>query len=128
MEKTPLERKHLGADELSGWRLAVYIVIFEADTRLGKAFDVGLILAIILSVAAVMAESVAGVRADFRGLAAVRCSHGCRCEADGVTSRFIYQMYSAARRSTSGQGSSTTMAPPIVPMPPLGMVSPVGLS
>jgi len=65
--KNPLERKYLGADELSGWRLAVYVVIFEADTRWGKAFDVGLIVAILLSVLAVMLESVAGIRGRFGG-------------------------------------------------------------
>jgi voltage-gated potassium channel len=65
MQQNPLERKHLGADSLGGWRLAVYVVIFEADTRWGKTFDVGLIVAIMLSVLAVIAESVSGVRADY---------------------------------------------------------------
>lgn len=36
--------------------------IFEADTRTGRYFDVALIVAIILSVLAVMAESIAGIR------------------------------------------------------------------
>jgi voltage-gated potassium channel len=45
--------------------LAVYIVIFEADTRWGKAFDVGLMVAILLSVLAVMLESVEGIEADY---------------------------------------------------------------
>jgi voltage-gated potassium channel len=65
MQQNPLERKHLGADLMSGWRLAVYVVIFEADTRWGKAFDVGLILAILLSVFAVMAESVTEISVDY---------------------------------------------------------------
>jgi voltage-gated potassium channel len=68
MQQNPLERKHLGADQLTGWRLAVYIVIFEADTRWGKAFDVGLILAILLSVVAVMMESVSNLRAEYGSL------------------------------------------------------------
>ena len=38
-------------------------MIFEADTPAGKAFDVALLLAIVLSVVAVMLESVAGIRA-----------------------------------------------------------------
>ena len=59
-----LERKHLGADELTGWRLKLYVVIFEADTRAGKAFDVGLFLTILASVAVVMLESIEPVRAD----------------------------------------------------------------
>jgi len=44
-------------------RLALHRVIFEADTPGGKAFDVGLLLAIGLSVAAVMLESVPAIRA-----------------------------------------------------------------
>ncbi|MFP8778204.1 ion transporter [Hydrogenophaga sp. RWCD_12] len=44
---------------LTGWRQKLYTVIFEADTRAGKAFDVSLLLLILLSVAVVMADSVA---------------------------------------------------------------------
>lgn len=40
-------------------------VIFEADTPAGKAFDVALLVAIVLSVMAVSLESVAPVRAAF---------------------------------------------------------------
>ncbi len=47
---------------LTGWRAKGHEIIFEADTRWGKAFDVGLILAILLSVAVVLLESVAGIR------------------------------------------------------------------
>ena len=39
-----------------------YDIIFEADTPAGKAFDVALLLLIVLSVAAVMLESVEAVR------------------------------------------------------------------
>lgn len=46
-----------------GWRARLYEVIFESDTPEGKAFDVVLIVAIVLSVMAVMLESVAGIRA-----------------------------------------------------------------
>jgi voltage-gated potassium channel len=38
-------------------------IIFEADTRAGRAFDVGLLLAIIASVVIVMVESVESIRA-----------------------------------------------------------------
>jgi voltage-gated potassium channel len=41
-----------------GWRLRLHTVIFEADTAAGKAFDVALIVSILLSVAVVMADSV----------------------------------------------------------------------
>jgi voltage-gated potassium channel len=67
----PLERRYLGADEQSGWRLKLYVVIFEAGTRAGKAFDVGLILVIVASVAAVMLESIESVRAEMGSYLAV---------------------------------------------------------
>ncbi|MGK7906383.1 MAG: hypothetical protein AB4040_04040 [Synechococcus sp.] len=41
------------------WRATLYEVIFETDTPAGKAFDVGLLLCILLSVVAVLLESVA---------------------------------------------------------------------
>ena len=41
-----------------GWRLRLYTVIFEADTRAGRWFDIGLIVAILLSVLVVIADSV----------------------------------------------------------------------
>jgi len=40
-----------------GWRLALYKVIFESDTRAGRAFDLALIWLILLSVAVVMLDS-----------------------------------------------------------------------
>ncbi|MCB2018498.1 MAG: ion transporter [Hydrogenophaga sp.] len=50
---------------LEGWRLRLYTVIFEADTRAGKAFDVALLVLILLSVAVVMADSVATLNAQY---------------------------------------------------------------
>jgi len=44
------------------WREKLRVVIFEADTPAGKAFDVALLVAIVASVGIVMAESVAPVR------------------------------------------------------------------
>lgn len=46
----------------AAWRLRLHEVIFEADTAAGKTFDVALILAILLSIVAVMFDSVAEVR------------------------------------------------------------------
>ncbi|MFQ5583279.1 MAG: hypothetical protein ACE5GL_02440 [Calditrichia bacterium] len=43
-------------------RARLYIIIFESDTAGGKLFDVALIGAILLSVLAVMLESVASIR------------------------------------------------------------------
>jgi voltage-gated potassium channel len=47
------------------WRERLWITIFEADTPAGKAFDVSLLVAILLSVAAVLLESVASVRDQY---------------------------------------------------------------
>jgi voltage-gated potassium channel len=44
------------------WRMVLHEVIFEADTPAGKAFDIILIISILLSVAAVMLDSVASVQ------------------------------------------------------------------
>lgn len=43
---------------LAGWRLRWYTIIFEADTRAGRVFDLSLIAVILLSIAVVMADSV----------------------------------------------------------------------
>jgi voltage-gated potassium channel len=43
------------------WRTILHEVIFEADTAAGKGFDILLIVSILLSVAAVMLDSMGGV-------------------------------------------------------------------
>lgn len=48
---------------VSGWRLRLYTIIFEADTRAGRLFDKTLVVAILLSVAVVMADSVQSLHA-----------------------------------------------------------------
>lgn len=48
-----------------GWRLRMYIIIFEADTRAGRWFDLSLIGVIVLSLAVVVLDSMAGVHAHF---------------------------------------------------------------
>ncbi len=47
------------------WRAHLHEVIFEADTPAGKAFDVALLVAILVSVTAVCLESMEAVRARF---------------------------------------------------------------
>jgi len=47
--------------EFTPWRARLHELIFEADTSAGKAFDVGLLLAIFVSVLAVMLESVESI-------------------------------------------------------------------
>jgi len=50
-----------------GWRLALYKVIFESDTRAGRTFDLVLIWFILASVVAVMLDSVESVHARWSG-------------------------------------------------------------
>jgi len=47
------------------WRARAHEIIFEADTRWGAIFDVGLLLAIIASVACVVLESVGVIREEY---------------------------------------------------------------
>lgn len=64
MEVALRQERELNAPEpVGGWRWRLYVIIFEAETPAGRAFDVGLILAILISVAVVMLESIASVRA-----------------------------------------------------------------
>ena len=60
----------ISADRLaarSRWRARLHEVIFEADTPAGRAFDVGLLVAILVSVLAVMLESVPDIRREYGG-------------------------------------------------------------
>lgn len=52
--------KNTNNHELSPWRHRLHEIIFEADTRAGKLFDVALLIVIVLSIIAVMLESVEG--------------------------------------------------------------------
>ena len=54
-----------GAAPHAAWRERLRVVIFEADTPAGKAFDVALLIAIVLSVLCVMLESVEEIHARF---------------------------------------------------------------
>jgi len=51
-----------------GWRLRLYITIFEADTRTGKLFDLLLLAAILTSVAVVIVDSVDTLSRDHAAL------------------------------------------------------------
>ena len=54
---TPNASEDLGKP-LTGWRLQLYTIIFEADTRAGRLFDQALIAVILASVLVVMLDSV----------------------------------------------------------------------
>lgn len=45
----------------TGWRLRLYIIIFEADTRAGHIFDLTLLTMIMISVTVVMLDSVESI-------------------------------------------------------------------
>lgn len=49
----------------TGWRHRLHTIIFESDTRAGRTFDFVLLACIILSIFAVMLESIASVRARY---------------------------------------------------------------
>ena len=53
---------------LSPWRTKLHEVIFEADTRAGKAFDVALLIAILISVVTVSLETVEPVQRRYGDL------------------------------------------------------------
>lgn len=52
-------------ENAQGWRRRLHEVIFEADTKTGRRFDVILLWAIILSVFAVMLESVPAIAEEY---------------------------------------------------------------
>jgi voltage-gated potassium channel len=58
-------KKYSQGEPLSPWREKLHEVIFEADTPTGKAFDAILIIAITLSVIAVMLDSVDSIQLKF---------------------------------------------------------------
>ncbi len=61
----------MNADRPAGWRQQLWVVIFEADTPAGRAFDVALLIAILVSIVAVMLESVPSIGSAYgRGLRA----------------------------------------------------------
>lgn len=51
-----------------GWRLRLFEVIFESDTREGKLFDILLLWSIILSVLVVFLESIYELKFEYGGL------------------------------------------------------------
>lgn len=57
----PFSRYRPTSDQ-PAWKQRLYLIIFESGTRGGKLFDVGLLIAIGLSVTVVMLESVESIR------------------------------------------------------------------
>ena len=62
----------LGALPASRWRRRLHEIVFESDTAAGRAFDVALLVAIVLSIVAVVLESLPDIRQQYgRALVAV---------------------------------------------------------
>lgn len=61
------QRDRLGRPN-EGWRLRLYTIIFEADTRAGRAFDLTLLCLILTSVGIVMLDSVEAIHARWSEL------------------------------------------------------------
>lgn len=55
----------LSSPRIAQWRRSLYIIIFEADTRYGRRFDLGLIIAILFSSLIVTLESVPAIRSGY---------------------------------------------------------------
>jgi hypothetical protein len=51
-----------------GWRQKLYEIIFEAETPLGRAFDIALLVAIVLSILAISLETVDSIDQHYHGL------------------------------------------------------------
>jgi len=58
-------KRYSQGEPLAPWREKLHEIIFEADTPTGKRFDVLLIVAIIISVVAVMLDSVETIRLEY---------------------------------------------------------------
>ncbi len=52
---------------LDGWRLKLYTIIFEADTVAGRRFDQAVLIAILVSVAVVVLDSVQSLQTRWGG-------------------------------------------------------------
>ncbi len=55
----------MSATSLSGLRARLHEIIFEADTRVGKGFDIALIVLILLSVQVVLLDSIQAIRVSY---------------------------------------------------------------
>jgi voltage-gated potassium channel len=51
--------------ERRNWKTVLHEIIFEADTPAGKAFDIALLVTIVVSIAAVCLESVASIQEQY---------------------------------------------------------------
>ncbi len=53
---------------LTGWRLKLYTIIFEADTVAGKRFDLVLVWSIVISLVVIMIDSIQNIHAEYKDM------------------------------------------------------------
>ncbi|MFN5446479.1 MAG: ion transporter, partial [bacterium] len=53
---------------LTGWRLKLYTIIFEADTVTGKQFDLVLVWSIVISLVVIMLDSMQEIHAQHKDM------------------------------------------------------------
>ena len=66
--RAAVDPEHQLGKPLSGWRLQLYTIIFEADTRAGRWFDQALLLTIVASVVMVILDSIPAMHERFDGV------------------------------------------------------------
>ena len=64
--KNPGASSHTSTDPRRPWQIKLHGIIFEAETAVGRAFDIGLMIAIFTSISVVMLDSVPSIRAKHR--------------------------------------------------------------
>ncbi|MNQ84975.1 hypothetical protein D3C85_1001210 [compost metagenome] len=55
----------MASDRSKGWRFKLHEIIYESNTPAGKAFDVGLLIAIFSSIIVVMLDSVVSIHQHY---------------------------------------------------------------
>ena len=55
----------MGSSKTRLWKLRLHEIIFESNTKAGKAFDVGLLVSILASILIVMADSVNSLHVQY---------------------------------------------------------------
>ena len=66
--------RHRPTSDQPRWKLRLYTIVFESNTRAGKIFDLALLVAIGMSIAVVMMESVEPYRATHGILLRIKIS------------------------------------------------------
>ncbi|MFK8038874.1 MAG: ion transporter [Crocinitomicaceae bacterium] len=87
---------------LKPWQKKVHEIIFGADTAAGKAFDVGLLIAIIISIIVVMLESVPSLNSKYHDIFYIiewvftiffTLEYLARIVSTGKPTRYIFSFY-----------------------------------